>query len=70
MAIDANKKELDERYQSILDTIRQARRLLARAETALLEDESPYILLTKVIRRAQRARTDWHTVRDQIDRAS
>lgn len=70
MAIDANKKELDERYLSILNTIKEARRLLKHAETALLQDESPYILLTKVIRRAQRARTDWHTVREQVDRTS
>ncbi len=70
MAIDANKKELDEKYRSVLDTIRQARRLLARAETALLEEESPYILLTKAIRRTNQARTDWHTVREQVERAS
>ncbi len=70
MAIDANKKELDEKYHSILDTIRQARRLLASAEIVLLDNESPYVLLTKVIRRANQARTDWHTVKSQEESTS
>jgi hypothetical protein len=60
---------MDEKFQSVLDEIKSAQLKLAHAEAALLNGESPYINLTKVIRRAQRARTDWHTIDSMPERS-